>query len=237
MKRKTLITLLVAAFAVPAFSQSTVDVRLGGTGSKTLKGTIKGRDYIDYRVNVGAGQTLAVSMTTRSTAAYFNITPPGTEWAMFNGSIEGNSASRRIPAGGRYTVRVYQMASAGRRGDNANFTLKLSVTGKSLSPIPGAQDAVIPGTKFHASTEMPVKVEGSSNPQNCKAFVTRYRGGSATLEVHLPQERKLRLLFVGNSVVGWSSTDKPKASRKGEETSITVDGFSFTVVDALLYGG
>ncbi len=237
MKRKALITLLVAAFAVPAHAQSTIDVRLGGTGSKTLKGTIKGRDFVDYRVNVGAGQTLAVSMATRSTAAYFNITPPGTEWAMFNGSTEGNSAARRIPAGGRYTVRVYQMAAAGRRDESANFTLKLSVTGKSLSPVPGAQDAVIPGTKFHAATEIPVRVEGSPSPQNCKAFVTRYRGGSATLEVHLPQERKLRLLFVGNSIVGWSSMERPSVSRKGDETSVRIDGFSFAVVDAVLYGG
>ena len=56
-----------------------------------------------------------------------------------------------LPTDGDYKVRVYLMRNAARRNEVSDYTLTISVTGKPLAPIPASQDALLPGTKFHAS--------------------------------------------------------------------------------------
>lgn len=177
---------------------------------------------------------LAVSMETKSPDAYFNVLAPGTEWAFHNGSMSGNSMKRRLPMGGKVTVRVYLNSAAGRIGKSATFNVKISVLGKAYTPVPKSKDAVLPGTMFHASGE--IAAQGTS-PGSYKAYVVRWTGGAATVEMRLPQNRKLQLLFADGALAGWSSAEKPKASRKGDVTQISVEGMSFSVPDAFLYGG
>jgi hypothetical protein len=43
------------------------------------------------------------------------------------------------------------MRSAARRNEASDYTLTISATGKALPPLPASKDALLPGTKFHAS--------------------------------------------------------------------------------------
>lgn len=119
--------------AVPVVAQQKVPVQFSkGSSSTTVKGSIKGEQYRDYLVNARTGQTLSVSMSNPDGRAYFNVMPPGSAGeATFIGSTEGNSYRGPIAGNGNTTVRVYQMRATGRRGEVANYTLSIGVSGGS----------------------------------------------------------------------------------------------------------
>lgn len=121
--------------AAPAIAQQKVPVTFAkGKSSATVKGTIKGEQYRDYVVNARAGQTMTVSLTNPDGRAFFNVMAPGsTGEAVFIGSTEGNSFKGPVPGTGANTVRVYQMRATGRRGEVANYTLAIGVSGASAA--------------------------------------------------------------------------------------------------------
>lgn len=125
--------LALAAIAQPAWSQERTErVRFAaGQTSKTITGKIKGYDAVVYIVGAYAGQRLAVAMTTDNTSSYFNVTAPGAAQAMFFGATSGLSFDAVLPSSGDYRVQVYQMRYAARRGETANYSLKVEVTGGS----------------------------------------------------------------------------------------------------------
>lgn len=94
----------------------------------TIKDHIKGDETIDYKLGAHAGQRMAVSLDTDNTANYFNVLAPGEEnVAFFIGSNEGNHFEGNLPESGDYTVRIYLMRSAARRGESANYSLEIAI--------------------------------------------------------------------------------------------------------------
>lgn len=98
-----------------------------GASSATIDGTISGYDAIDYVLGASAGQVMTVSMETDNTANYFNVIAPGEDVAMFAGSTSGGEFEGTLPANGDYTVRVYLMRSAARRGETANYRIRFGI--------------------------------------------------------------------------------------------------------------
>ena len=93
----------------------------------SVKGTIKGRAYRDYKLGVGNGQTMAVSMTG-SNSVNFNILPPGsTGEAVYNSSVEGRDATGIKTVKGDYTIRVYLMGAAETSGKAYPYQLSVTV--------------------------------------------------------------------------------------------------------------
>jgi hypothetical protein len=43
----------------------------------TVKGSIKGREIVDYRLKAKAGQQMTVSLSTSNLSNYFNVQPTG----------------------------------------------------------------------------------------------------------------------------------------------------------------
>jgi hypothetical protein len=114
-----------------------------GATSATIRGRITGYETVDYVVRAKAGQTLAVTFKTSNRMAYFNVLPPGSETALFVGSMDatGEHYEGKLPADGDYAIRVYQMRAAARRKESATYALDVSVTGApaSASPAPASQ--------------------------------------------------------------------------------------------------
>ena len=99
-----------------------------GATSKTVERSITGRETVDYILNVKEGQPMNISMATQNTSAYFNIMEPGEEYeAIYNGSINGNQFEGTAAKSGDYTIRVYMMRSAARRGEKADYRLEMIV--------------------------------------------------------------------------------------------------------------
>ncbi|MBL0225726.1 MAG: hypothetical protein IPQ16_09195 [Geobacteraceae bacterium] len=211
---------------------------VGEVGDKVIKGRLKGRQYVDYHLHAGAGQTLAVALTRTHPQNFFNILPPGTETAMFVGQ-SGNNFKELLPVAGDYTIRVYLMRPAARRNASSRYTLTVSLTGKTLEPVAASIDALIPGTPFHASTTIDCPPRFDGQPQKCEAFVIRYGfDGTATVEVRDAQGIRQRILFVKGKPVASDSTEPVTFSRKGDVSDVRLGEWErFDVPDVLVFGG
>jgi hypothetical protein len=209
-----------------------------GSTSATIKGRLQGDRTIDYRVRAGAGQTLTVTLKASNPQNYFNVLPPGSvDVAMFVGQ-DGGGYKGMLPTDGDYTVRVYLMRPAARRNETSNYMLAIGVTGKALPPLAASTDALIPGTKSHASAQVPCKPPFDPKPQQCEAFVIR-RGvdGTATVEVRSPAATR-RILFVAGAPVAGDATEPLTHSRDGDRSVVNFGTDErYEIPDALVRGG
>ena len=222
----------------PGIRSQTVQFAKGATSAQ-LRGSIKGDAGIDYKIDARAGQTLSVTMKPSNASSYFNINPPGSDLAMFIGSSQGVEAAVVLPTDGTYVVRVYLMRNAARRNETSNYTLTVGVTGKALPPLAASKDALIPGTKFHASAQVACTPPFDPKPQQCEAFVIR-RGfdGTATVEVRGPNSMLRRILFVGGAPVASDATEAMAHSRDGDRTIVNFGADErYDLPDALIRGG
>ena len=114
---------------------------------------IKGDQHVDYRIEAKSGQALTVEFTPNHHAAYFNVLPPASEAALFTGSIAGNHFTGVLTQDGVYTIRVYLMRSAARRGERATFNLRVNLTGEETIASPTGNEA-IPKNALSKTLEM-----------------------------------------------------------------------------------
>lgn len=99
-----------------------------GANSKTIESSISGRETVDYVLNAQEGQYMNISMATQHGATYFNVMEPGEAYvAIYNGSTSGNQFEGTAAKSGDYTIRVYMMRSAARRGETADYRLEMIV--------------------------------------------------------------------------------------------------------------
>lgn len=206
-----------------------------GQSSRQLTGSLAGSDTVVYRVRAAAGQTLKVTMSGSNASAYFNVGLAGAPWAMFVGSTSGNEATLRLPTDGTYAVSVYLMRNAARRGETSRYTIDVAVTGAPLAALPGARDAKIKGTRYHAQASVPCHAAGG----RCDAYVVR-RGNDATATVELRAAAGLvrRVLFVKGQPVAADTFDAVSGERSGDVTLVRVGSDErYEIPDALLTGG
>lgn len=125
---------LVALTQSAAFAQSAIPgtpIRFAtGASSATLDGKLSGtrNGAHDYVLRASSGQTLTVSMTTRSTSTYFNVLKGDEPEALFNSEMADKPKwSGKLLASGEYRVRVYLNRAAARQGKSSSFTLHVGV--------------------------------------------------------------------------------------------------------------
>lgn len=211
-----------------------------GATSATIKGQVRGHADVDYLVRAAAGQTISIELKVSNGSNYFNVLPPGSaDAAMYVGQT-GEAYTGVLPTDGDYKVRVYLMRNAARRNEVSDYTLTISVTGKARLPLPASQDALIPGTPFHASTSiacLPMPY-GDTKPQQCEAFVIR-RGVDGTATVEIPSKGVTRrILFIEGKPVASDSFEKMTVTRKGDVTTVTFgSGEFYEIPDLLIFGG
>ena len=97
-----------------------------GASSATRRGTLKGYETRTYYLDVRGGQTIGASLQSSNRSGYFNITAPGANQALFDGSIRGARYQGRAAFSGRYKIEVYLMRNAARRGETLRYTLTVS---------------------------------------------------------------------------------------------------------------
>jgi hypothetical protein len=94
-------------------------------GRATIARSVKGYATHDYVFPAGAGESISVAL--KSGKAFVNVNQPGSEEAIFNGSIAGSRFEGAAPVAGDYTARVYLMRNEARRGTSAKYTLTIAV--------------------------------------------------------------------------------------------------------------
>ena len=210
-----------------------------GADSTLLNGQLKGDQTVDYKLRAGAGQTLTVELKGSNLQNYFNVMAAGTENALFIGSSSGNRFSGLLPSDGEVRVRVYLMRPAARRMETSTYSLKLGIGGAPLAPVPASRDALLPGTPYHASAEVPCVSGSSGKAFRCKASVIRRANNSATVVVTNPEGQKRQFLFVQSKAVASDQPEALSVQRRGD-VSVLLLGENFEryeIVDALVVGG
>jgi hypothetical protein len=244
---KSILTAVVAAgflLSQPASAQQeTVVAFAKGASSQTLKGSIKGDQDHSYVVNARAGQTLTVDFKPTNASAYFNVTAPGADSAMFIGSTSGNRFSGPLTVSGRHVVQVYLMRNAARRNETANFTLTIGVTGAATATAAAAaprpsQDALVAGTNYNATAEIPCVTSEGAAKSRCKAGVMRMAGGEATVEIQTADDGQ-RHIFFKNGRPDSSDANAPmRATRQGDTNIIRIGTVEvYEIPDAFVVGG
>jgi hypothetical protein len=129
-----ILTLGGGALADRASAQMSSDVQFQpGNYGTMLSGTVKGREYYDYKLRAGKGQELFAELTVTGTngngSAFFNILPPGSSGtAVYVGSSDTDRSARiTLPADGVYTIRVYLMGNDRDAGRTVSYNIDLSI--------------------------------------------------------------------------------------------------------------
>jgi len=203
--------LLFGLPAGEAFAQSGIESRkvtfAAGADSALLKGQLKGEQTVDYKLRAGAGQTLTVELKGSNPQNYVNVLAAGTDTAMFIGSTAGNRFKGLLPSDGDVTLRVYLMRPAARRNETSTYSLKVGIGGAALAAVPASRDALVPGTPYHASADVPCVAGSGARAGRCKAGVIRRAGNGATVVVTTPGGQKRQFLFVNGRAV---ASDQPE---------------------------
>ena len=183
MKKIALAAACLLAFTIaPAAAQRVEQVHFArGASGTTIDGSIVGRDYVDYHLTLAAGQMLSVSLQERGGSPYFNVIEPGAgDVAIYNSSINGQTFEARTRVAGTYTIRVYQMRAAERRGERASY--RLSVT------------AVGGGAAHHTN---PVAIRGAGGlEEKCRARINEMTGGNATGTNHIEESEAAIAIYI-----------------------------------------
>jgi hypothetical protein len=117
-----------AAQALISPDQTLQTVSFPETGTTTVSGRIEGYKSVAYAVPAKAGQTLTVTMTTKSTSAYFNVRDVRNQSgaAVHRGEVDGPKATISVPADTTYLIDPYLVRAVARRGSTADYTLTIS---------------------------------------------------------------------------------------------------------------
>lgn len=210
-----------------------------GANSATVQGSIKGYQIVDYILNVKQGQTMNVSLATQHGATYFNILEPGqTEVAIFNGSVSDNQFEGTLKKSGDYRIRVYMMRSAARRNEVANYRLEMIVSGNGSS---GGGDALVPGTNYNATGNIPCSMGGGQPTTSCRFGVVREGNGNGMVTVTKPDGRTRTIVFENGKATGYdqSQADRGRfsASKQSDLNIIRIGQERYEIPDAVIFGG
>lgn len=182
-----------------------------GRSSRTVRDTISGYEGIDYLINVRAGQRIAATLRTSNPSSYLNIKARGSSEALFNGSIDENIGDIVVPSSGDYVVEVYLMRNAARRGETADFSLTVEVTGGDPGYVqPDYADGLSGGPDFWevANVTPGDRLNIRSRPSSQASTVARVRNGTVLRNLGCRlngQSRWCRVERRDGSAAGWAA--------------------------------
>lgn len=126
--------LLCMAVSLPVFANNVykadethaVQFQKGKSGA-VVKGKVTGNHDIDYTLTAKQGQLMEVKMESAWPHPFFNVISPSGE-TLFVGMDSGDTWKGKLPASGRYAIRIYQKGNAKDAGETHAFTLSLKIT-------------------------------------------------------------------------------------------------------------
>ncbi len=217
-----------------------VQFKPGETGA-TIKGRIKGRQIVDYRLSAKAGQSMAVILETSNRSNYFNITAPDADSAMFIGSISGNRFVGSLSKGGEYIVRVYLMPNAERRGETAKYTINFALSVDNQSSKSATSSETGP-EKFDAYGEIKCSADKQTLDQWCEFRVLRdlpkHSAEIWITNITFKDQVHYRVLYFADGKFSTNEKAKLAWQRQDDNWWVSIDGREFYFIpDALIYGG
>ncbi len=215
-----------------------------GATSATVKGSIQGRQTIDYKLRANAGQTMKASLKSGNPGLAFNVLPPGSKDVAIEGAIGQQAWSGTLPADGEYTVRTYIDRAGARRGEKASYTLTVAIDGDPGSAVAAGGNTIerAGAGKFDATGKIPCAQAKGQPMGQCDFGVARGGGGTATVAVTLPDGRKRTIFFERGKPTGadLSQADGNMAFRATKAANlykIDAGNERYEIPEAVVFGG
>jgi hypothetical protein len=102
----------------------------------------------------------------------------------------------------------------------------------------GAADALVPGTRYHATGEVPCAASPDAPLRPCPFGVVRHGGGRADVTLDWPDGVRLTLRFAAGRPVGHDGPPAPVESRREDDMILVGIGpRRVTLPEAVLTGG
>ena len=117
---------------------------------------------------------------------------------------------------------------------------------ETAATVDGDVDALVPGTEYNATAQIPCGFDNAPPEQSCDAGVIRNWGedGTSLVEVSKPDGFKRAIFFNGTEPYGADSAESDgsagwefSTSREGDMVTISFGPETYVVVDAFVEGG
>jgi len=114
------------------------------------------------------------------------------------------------------------------------------------APAAGGEDALVAGTEYHATAQVPCGVGGAEPTANCPAGVKRNWGedGTTLVEIVKPDGFKRAVFFRGTTPYGADSAEADgsagwnfEVSRRNDQSVIKFGPETYIIADAFVVGG
>lgn len=209
-----------------------------GASSATVEGSIRGRETVDYLLNVNSGQYMNVSLASGNAGVYFNIMEPGEQYvAIYNGSVNGNQFEGTTSKSGDYRIRVYLMGNAQNTG--ADYRLEMIVSGSGNSGASGSQGMA--GTDYNATGMVPCSMGNGAPTSNCDFGVVRKGNGSGYVTITKKDGQTRTIFFENGKATGYDESQADRAPFRASKDSdlyiIYIGEERYEIPDAVIYGG
>jgi hypothetical protein len=220
-----------------------------GASSATVKGTIHGRQTIDYKLRARAGQTMTVTVKSTNPGLAFNVLPPGSQDVAIPDAIAQQSWTGALPADGEYTVRTYLDRAGARRGEKSSYTLTVAIDGRASGSAGNQGGNAAAATqragegKFDATgPAMPCARAKGQPMAQCSWGVARAGGGTATVVVTHPDGRKRFIFFEKGKAVGADLSQADgnmtfRATKEADLYRIQAGDERYEMPEAVVFGG
>jgi hypothetical protein len=215
-----------------------------GASSATVKGSIAGRQTIDYKLRAKAGQTMTVNLKSGNPGLAFNVLPPGSKDVAIEGAIGLQDWSGTLPADGEYTLRTYLDRAGARRGEKAGYTLTVAIDGGSAGTVAAGGDTIerAGAGKFNATGKIPCAQNKAQPMGQCDFGVARGGGGTATVVVTRPDGRKRTIFFEKGKATGADLSQADgnmtfRATKEADLFRIQAGDERYEIPEAAVFGG
>ncbi|WP_270936437.1 hypothetical protein, partial [Falsiroseomonas oryzae] len=107
-----------------------------GADSAIVRGTLRGREVVDWFVAAAPGQRLQAELTASHPAAYLNVRAPGALETTHVGPVRGNVFDGAASTAGEYRLSIFLMGEAARRSEAADYVLSVTVAPRAATATP-----------------------------------------------------------------------------------------------------
>jgi hypothetical protein len=220
-----------------------------GASSATVKGSIQGRQTVDYKLRARAGQTMSVALKANNPGLAFNVLPPGSNDVALPDAISRQTWTGTLPADGEYSVRTYLERSSARRGERASYTLTVGIDGASAQSDAQSADARLSAAarragegSFDATGQVPCAQAKGQPMGQCAFGVARTGGGTATVMVTRPDGRKRAIFFDKGRAVSADLSQADgnmtfRATKEADLFKIQAGDERYEIPEAVITGG
>ncbi|MCB2066158.1 MAG: hypothetical protein KDE15_05905 [Erythrobacter sp.] len=144
------------------------------------------------------------------------------------------------------TLACLSLAACGEAADDAAATDEATPAAEASAPAAEQEDALVPGTEYHATALLDCSFDGTAVEGGCSAGVVRNWGapGAALVEVTKPDGMKRAIFYDGTTPTGADSAEADGSAgwdftvtRDGDMVTIDFGPEHYVIPDALITGG